>query len=180
MPAREAVAPHYPADSVRHFADGRFVVLEGRINQASQQFPDRGYVFVEVERAGASASAVKPASGNVRLMIVGAPVPVRLGDEIKVAGVLRLPRNFGDPGEFDYEGYLAREGIATTMVLGATAHARLVIVGHRGHFPASDFADARTGDVINANLAGEQRAEMRALVIATAAVSARRCVSDSR
>ena len=167
MPAREAVAPHYPPDSVRHFADGASVVLEGQINQASQQFPDREYVFVEVERAGASASAVKPASGNVRLTIVGAPVPVHLGDEVEVAGALRFARNFGDPGEFDYEGYLAREGIAATMVLGATAHARLAILGHRSRFPASDFAAirARIGAFIDTNLAGEQRAEMRALMI---------------
>ncbi|HEY2524747.1 MAG TPA: DNA internalization-related competence protein ComEC/Rec2 [Candidatus Binataceae bacterium] len=167
MPAREAVAPHYPPDSVRHFADGESVVLEGRINQATQQFPDRGYVFVGVERAGASAGAVKPASGNVRLTIVGAPVPVRFGDEVKVAGALRFARNFGDPGEFDYEAYLAREGIAATMVLGANAHARLSIIGHRGRFPAADFAAirARIGVFIDANLAGERRAEMRALVI---------------
>jgi competence protein ComEC len=83
-----------------------------------------------------------------------------------VAGVLRFARNFGDPGEFDYEGYLAREGIAATMELGAAAHATLAIVGHRNRFPASQFAAirARIGAFI-ANLGGEQRAEMRALVI---------------
>jgi ComEC/Rec2-related protein len=167
MPAREAVAPHYPPDSVRHFADGESVMLEGRINQASQQFPDREYVFVKVERAGASAAAVKPVSGNVRLTIVGAPVSIRLGDEVKVTGVLRFARNFGDPGEFDYEAYLAREGITTTMVLGATTHAQLAIIGHRDRFPGADFAAirARIGAFIDANLAGERRAEMRALII---------------
>jgi len=166
-PARESVAPRYSARRIRNFSDGAALTLEGRINRASQQYPDREYIFVDVERAGESASKLQASSGTVRLTVVGAPASVRVGDEVRVAGALRFARNFGDPGEFDYAGYLARQGIAATMVLNASGRARLAVIGYRREFPASQIAAirARIGGFIDANLAGEERAEMRALVI---------------
>ncbi len=59
MPARDAVAPPFSAHSIRNFSDGAAVTLEGRINRASQQYPDREYVFVDVDRAGAAASSLR-------------------------------------------------------------------------------------------------------------------------
>jgi competence protein ComEC len=167
MPARDAVASRVSSRSIRNFSDGAALTLEGRINRASQQYPDREYVFVDVERAGYSPSTMRDASGTVRLTIVGAPMPVRVGDEVRVVGMLRFARNFGDPGEFDYAAYLARQGIAATMVLNRSERAGLAVMSHRREFPASSIAAvrARIGAFIDANLAGEQRAEMRALVI---------------
>jgi competence protein ComEC len=166
-PARDAVAPRFSAHSIRNFSDGAALTLEGRIRRASQQYPDREYVFVDVDRAGTAASNFKASSGTVRLTVVGGHAQVRVGDEVRVAGVLRFARNFGDPGEFDYAGYLARQGIAATMVLNTSERARLVVIGYRREFPASQIAAirARIGAFIDANLAGQQRAEMRALVI---------------
>lgn len=167
MPARDAVAPPFSAHGIRNFSDGAAVTLEGRINRGSQQYPDREYVFVNVERAGVGASNLRAASGTVRLTVVGEHAHVRVGDEVRVAGLLRFARNFGDPGEFDYVGYLARQGIAATMVLNARGRDPLVVIGYRREFPASQVAAvrARIGAFIDANLTGEERAEMRALVI---------------
>ena len=55
MPSRRTISAH----SIRNFSDGAALTLEGRINRASQQYPDREYVFVDVERAGASASELQ-------------------------------------------------------------------------------------------------------------------------
>ena len=41
-------------------------------------------------------------------------VKARYGDRIRLAARLRMPQNFGNPGEFDYSGNLAREGIYVT------------------------------------------------------------------
>ena len=167
MPARDSVAPRFASHSIRNFSDGAALTLEGRINRASQRYPDREYVFVHVERAGRSVSTMRATGGTVRLTIVGAPAQVRVGDEVRVIGMLRFARNFGDPGEFDYAAYLARQGIAATMVLNRRERARLKVIGYRREFPASSIAAlrARIGAFIDANLAGDQRAEMRALVI---------------
>ena len=164
MPAREAVAPRLTPQSIRNYPDGAALTLEGQINRASQQYPDREYVFVDVDHAGTAPSALRPASGTVRLTVVGPRAQVRVGDQVRIAGALRFARNFGDPGEFDYAAYLAREGIAATMVLNASSHARLAVFGYRREFPASWIATIRDriGGFIDANLAGQQHAEMRA------------------
>ncbi len=165
--ARDAVAPRFSPRSIRNFSEGAALTIEGRISRATQQYPDRAYVFVDLERAGAAGVAMRPTSGTIRLTVVGANVRVRVGDEVRAAGALRFARNFGDPGEFDYVGYLARQGIAATMVLKARRGAQLAIIGYRREFPASQIAAlrARIGSFIDANLAGQERAEMRALVI---------------
>lgn len=41
----------------------------------------------------------------------GATFPLRYGDRIEATATLRSPRNFGNPGAFNYEGYLAEQGI---------------------------------------------------------------------
>ncbi len=168
--ARAAVAPPLGRDSIRNFADGAALTLEGQIDRDPQRFPDREYVFVRVARAGREAAAMRPAAGVVRLTVVGSGTPVRVGNLVRVAGALRLARNFGDPGEFDYAGYLARQGIAATMLLNLdepAGRARLDVIGYRRRRPASSIAAIRSrlGGFIDAHLTGVPRAEMRALII---------------
>lgn len=167
IPARRAVAPSPGPLSIRNFADGAALTLAGRIERPPRRFPDREYVFVDVERAGAAGAAMRPARGTLRVTMVGARAGVRVGDEVRLSGALRFARDFGDAGEFDYAGYLARQGIAATMVLYPLKGARLEVIGYRREFPGSQIAAARAriGAFIDANLAGQARAEMRALVI---------------
>jgi competence protein ComEC len=57
-----------------------------------------------------------PAHSGVRLGIYGhAASPMRIfhyGERIRLPVKLKLPRNFRNPGAFDYQGYLAANGIA--------------------------------------------------------------------
>ena len=52
-----------------------------------------------------------PATGRARLTVLGPPVDVRYGDEIRGTFRLRHPRRFDNPGAFDYPGYLASQGV---------------------------------------------------------------------
>jgi competence protein ComEC len=167
IPARQAVAPPLTPESLRNYPDGSAITIEGRIERPSQQYPDREYAFVGVERAGRDGAKLRNASGVVRVTMVGGHERLRIGDEVRVVGAPRFPRNFGNRGEFDYARYLARQGIAATMVLNAGRRARLEVTGHRREFPSSDIEAirGRIGGFIDANLSGERRAEMRALII---------------
>jgi len=108
--ARAALRPTPARYSIRSFSDGATLTLEGRIDRDPQQFPDREYVFVHVERAGKDAMTMRPTNGVVRLTVVGSARKIRVGDLVRVIGTLRFARNFGDPGEFAYAGYLAARG----------------------------------------------------------------------
>jgi competence protein ComEC len=48
---------------------------------------------------------------NVNLREGQAPPPLRYGQRVEFEGRVRAPHNYGNPGAFDSEGYLARRGI---------------------------------------------------------------------
>ena len=52
-----------------------------------------------------------PATGRARLTVLGPPVDVRYGDEVRGTFRLRHPRRFDNPGAFDYPAYLASQGV---------------------------------------------------------------------
>ncbi len=51
------------------------------------------------------------ATGRARLTILGPPVDVAYGDEVRGTFRLRHPRRFDNPGSFDYPAYLAGQGV---------------------------------------------------------------------
>jgi competence protein ComEC len=93
---------------------------------------------------------------------------------------IRFPRNDGDQGEFDYRGWLLRNGIAATMFADAPmpgapvtdapisgAASTIAVLGHR-QYPIRERIQAvrdSIGAFIDANLAYPQNAAMRALII---------------
>jgi competence protein ComEC len=52
-----------------------------------------------------------PAAGRARLTVLGPPVDVHYGDEVRGTFRLRHPRRFDNPGAFDYPAYLAGQGV---------------------------------------------------------------------
>jgi competence protein ComEC len=57
---------------------------------------------------------------GIRATIYGAPVTIRAyGERIHLLATLRLPRNFGNPGAFDYAGYLHGHGIGVLASVSA-------------------------------------------------------------
>jgi len=65
-----------------------------------------------------------PISGGLRTSYFGQDVDIpnlRAGDRIEVLAVARVPRNFKDPGAFDYRGEEARQGIDVTASVRSLA-----------------------------------------------------------
>ena len=87
----------------------------------------------------------------------------------RLSARIHFPRNYGNPGEFDYAGLMARDGIDATMTAPKKSLGSPVfqIIGHRSIFPASQIESVRThiGEFFDRNLAYPENAEMRALVI---------------
>jgi competence protein ComEC len=104
------------------------VMRDGRL-QAGAMGETRQTVDIEVEEVRPEGGPIVPSHSGIRLSIYDASPKAdgaeasaeavlnpatqvfRYGERIRVTAKLRIPRNFRNPGAFDYEGYLAGRGI---------------------------------------------------------------------
>jgi competence protein ComEC len=168
QPVRDLLMPPPESESIRSFARGGPSTIEGSVVREPEHIGALTRVYVRVARAGRVSGALVPATGMVRLAVL-VPVTLRVGDQIRASSRLRIPRNNGNPGEFDYAAFMARDGVAATMTVRAYPHraAQLEVIGYHPRFAATQIEGIRghIARFIDANLAPPERGEMRALVI---------------
>jgi competence protein ComEC len=66
----------------------------------------------------ATSEGWRPATGDILVTVRQLQQSWVKGDRLEARLRIRRVRNFGNPGEFDYEGYLARRGIHATAWVG--------------------------------------------------------------
>src|SRR5207245_3978276 len=106
-------APVLPAAHVARLRLPLATALEGRIVAAPERRPGRAVLLLEAVAVGRGA-ARRPACGLVRLAVRHPERRWRYGERLRVETRLRAPRNFENPGRFDYVGHLARQGVLVT------------------------------------------------------------------
>jgi competence protein ComEC len=105
--------PTLPAQHISKLPDRQKVVLTGTIYRPVQR--DAGKTVVYLRAEGISqGDTVTPITGRVRITIRDPAVPLRYGYRVRLNTKLYRPRNFRNPGSFDYEGYLRRKGVLVT------------------------------------------------------------------
>ncbi|HUN56697.1 MAG TPA: DNA internalization-related competence protein ComEC/Rec2 [Candidatus Binataceae bacterium] len=177
VPVHALLAPPQDASTLYRFDDAAIITLEGwLIREPERAANQRTYLYVEADRASLAqlanssegASPLEPVHGTARVTVVSGP-HFLVGDEVRVTGALRFPRNDGDPGEFDYRGWTLRQGIVAEVYAEPRKHEStpVVIIGHRTAFLAQQIQRVRDdiGAFIDSNLAEPERSEMRALII---------------
>ncbi len=98
---------------------GEIVLLTGCVVEPPALSENREQFLVELE-PGARVRVSK-------YLAEGEPAPaLSYGQRIEVEARVRRPRNFGNPGAFDYEGYLARRDIYWTASMPARAQPKLL------------------------------------------------------
>jgi len=107
------VAPTLPPDHVARLTLPVRTTLEGRVAAAPERRDRRTVLLVEAEAVGRGIGR-RSASGLVRVGVRGRASGWCYGDRLRVDTVLRAPRNFENPGRFDYVSHLARRGIQVT------------------------------------------------------------------
>src|SRR5438034_261108 len=110
---RAVTAPVLPAADVARLRLPLATALEGRIVAAPERRAGRTVLLVEASAVGRGA-ARRPACGLVRLAVRHPARRWRYGERLRVETRLRAPRNFENPGRFDYVGRLARQGVRVT------------------------------------------------------------------
>jgi competence protein ComEC len=101
--------PHVGDNHILNFINSEKISIEGMICENPQVTPDKSELVVSVSRILRDGSYL-PVSGRV-LLNVREPYTFHYGDYIRFHSRLRIPRNFQNPGGFDYEKYLRFRGI---------------------------------------------------------------------
>jgi len=116
--------PDLPSNHISRFADeaatdrGRGALalpgraIEGVIASSPEFSAGRTRIHVDAQRIF-DADEWKETTGAIQLTVNGAAEGLGPGDTVRFLSTLYRPWNFGNPGEFDYEGWLAYRGIFT-------------------------------------------------------------------
>ncbi len=111
-------------------------------------------------------SVPAPATGKLLLYAGEGSFPFRTGDRIRFSSRLRQPRNYGLPGEFDRERYLALRGIFTTAFVRKSEEAILMRSGVADPLRhALDGIAARLGAFIEGNVPPAEGSILKALLL---------------
>lgn len=100
--------PSLPPQHIARLSLPRITAVEGRLLRGTDPRPEGTAILMEAERV--YLGGWSPARGRVRLFAEG-EVPLEPGAVIRARVRLREPRNFSNPGGFDYVGFLRRQGI---------------------------------------------------------------------
>ncbi|MFQ5586184.1 MAG: DNA internalization-related competence protein ComEC/Rec2 [Thermodesulfobacteriota bacterium] len=106
-----------PENHIRNFLDGDHGPLGLRVEGSLYRSPERRLqktrLYVDAERIVAKEGSID-ASGRVMLTVDSPDVGFSYGDRVRFLSRLKIPRRLGNPGEFDYAGYLAGRGVSVT------------------------------------------------------------------
>ena len=162
--AQSVYAPLLANATITAFSDNQPIVFEGTLERDPEAVGDVIRLYVRVERAGISDGALAAATGGIRVTVL-APDRYRIGDRLRIHSHIRFPRNYGDPGEFDYEAYMARERIAATALVSHPDQIQRIGYRRPWFWGSIEAIRERIGAFIDSGLDYPERAEMRALII---------------
>ncbi len=104
------VEPRFPDHHIRHLVDSKACKITGTILDKPVYNRNRTRFVMEVVSIVQDGSPV-PACGRLRVTVSKGPISLSKGDKVSFFGRLRSIRNFNNPGGFDYERYMAFQGI---------------------------------------------------------------------
>ncbi len=109
------VSPVFPANHITAFCDKKGVWVQGRVCSVPEFSNQRIRFDLRVERAGSTRLSAGPVAGRLRLSVYS-PFPeflngLEFNDRVGCSINPQRPRNFNNPGGFDYKRYLGLKGI---------------------------------------------------------------------
>ncbi|MBC8287178.1 MAG: DNA internalization-related competence protein ComEC/Rec2 [Nitrospinae bacterium] len=95
---------------LNHIQEGKTTSVQGRLYSSPRVLEDRTYYLLELESLNA-----RPVTGTVRVSVYKPHAVFKSGDRLRFNKIrLKIPRNFKNPGRFDYHLYLKSKGIDVT------------------------------------------------------------------
>lgn len=159
------LTPRLPGDSVVHLAGNEPHLVEGVIDERPQWREAGGRITLRVTRVF-NGMRPAPASGRLLLYIGEGRGQFLSGDLVRFESRISIPRNFGTPGEFDYERFLSLQEVYATAFVPTASH--VILIRSRVRYPLANFMDGLAEDLGNRMgrlVPGAEGAVLRALIL---------------
>jgi len=109
---------------LNHVQEGQRAVVEGWIEEMPTVYPDKVQYRVHLKQLTYKDSLPVRVTGTARITLYQSENPFRVGDRLRIHRIkLKRPRNFKNPGRFDYVHYTRSQGID---VLGGVSKTKYV------------------------------------------------------
>lgn len=108
--------PSFPENYITNLIADEPLSLEGAISEPVERGLDRTRLYVNLLNLYTGEEAF-PVTGKLLLTIGQKDTGLKYGDTIRFLARVKRPRNFHNPGGFDYERYLALKSIFATAFL---------------------------------------------------------------
>ena len=115
---------------ITRYADGNVYTLKGIVDDRPRITGRRTRFILQaetIEGSGTVNPMIRPVTGRIRMSCYGVPGPLSKGDIVVLKTRIRLIRNFNNPGGFDYQRYMAYQGV---RVSGYAKKKEIRFVGH--------------------------------------------------
>lgn len=159
------LVPEFAPDHIARTGTDVPVVVEGVIDSRPEA-TERGCRFtMQVEKICERADW-RNVTGRLLLSIGEGPADLLTGDRVRFSTRIKRPRNYGIPGEFDAERYLALRNIFATGFVRKSDE--LIFIGASGEFRWQrrvDLIARHLGDFIACHVPGVEGTILRALLL---------------
>ena len=158
--------PEFPDDHVSRLPMRTALTVEGTVLDDVPVSPVRARLRLDADRV-LRDGAWQKVQGRIQISVESTTRAWLAGERVRTPLRLRRPRNFGNPNEFDYEGYLAVRDVYVTAFV--TNDSGFVALGH-GPPAWSDWLGRwrrNVGALIAATLSPPQSTVLAALIIGT-------------
>jgi len=153
-----------PHDQLARYLSERPLLIEAVVDERPEALPSGGgRVTLLVERLYGEEGET-PVAEKLALTVKEGRARLFTGDRILFSSKLRRPRNYGLPGEVDYQRKLAYRGIFATAFVKRADELVLVRAGH-GPRHELDRLAAALGDFVQRQAPGEEGGVLKALLL---------------
>ena len=160
-----ALRPTLPARHLRTASQAAEpLYLEAVHYREPERLPDRSRWYLRAERIWLPQGS-QETEARILVTVGVDKAEWRYGDRVRLWLRVRPPRNFGNPGSFDYESYLARRNIYLTAYLETDAGVGLLHRDSVGLWGWVESLRREIGRFFDRHLPSEDAALMKALVV---------------
>ncbi len=113
---RSTLSPQLPSNHIINYAEEEKIVLEGVLYRPPELSLNKTRLYLLTEKIIEDEKII-PIYGKLLLSIKGIHEVFNYGDRVRFSARIRTPRNFNNPGRFDYCTYLTLKEILVTAYL---------------------------------------------------------------